>query len=211
MYSDRFSLAFVAGVLMAAAERRRPGLGAWSPAVREQLQQLFRDELASVKRSFFELFQDAEYWARLEKAVMGDVFPRYAAIAERQTALEQREYGVWRGGDLLARLAYAGVGLVVGGLMVKLPFIPIPQTWDFFAFLTMIGAPLIPDLQVGWHQRRYRKSIEAIMQEMAAAQQAQQIYEPLAAANLESHATPVVPVSSGDAGSAERTRERGGN
>src|SRR3569833_3557229 len=106
MYSDRFSLAFVAGVLMAAAERRRPGLGAWSPAVREQLRQVFDEELAGVKRSFFELFQDAEYWARLEKALHEDVFPRCAAIAEKQTHLGQRDYGVWRGGDLLARLAY---------------------------------------------------------------------------------------------------------
>ena len=185
MFSDRFSLPFVTSVLIAAAERRRPGLGPWTPAVRDELLGIFKDELSSVKKSYDELAagagtgQEQADWQNLEHALLHDAFPRYASVAEKATALEQKDYGLWRGGDLLARLAYAGGGLVLGGLAVKLPFIPIPDTWDFFAFCTMIGAPLIPDLQVAWYKRRYRKTLETIMDEMAAAAEAQKLYQPL--------------------------------
>jgi hypothetical protein len=205
MYPARFSLPFVTGVLVAAAERRRPGLGPWSPAVREALRGVFASELAEVRRSFFELFPEgAEHWERLERALLDDAFPRYAALAERQTALEQRDYGLWRGGDLLARLAYAGAGLVLGGLCVKLPFIPIPETWDVFAFATMLGAPFVPDLQVGWHRWRYRKAIEAVQRELAQGEQAQRLYQPLGVAPGESPLSPVAPVASSEASAAPR-------
>ncbi|MBS2026405.1 MAG: hypothetical protein JST54_00755 [Deltaproteobacteria bacterium] len=217
MFSDRFSLPFVTSVLIAAAERRRPGLGPWTPAVRQELLGIFKDELASVKKSYDELAasagtgQEKDDWENLEHAVLHDAFPRYAAVAEKETALEQNEYGVWRGGDLLARLAYAGGGLVIGGLCVKLPFIPIPTEWDFFAFLTMIGAPLIPDMQVAWHKRRFRKKIEAIMEEMAAAAEAQKLYQPLGL--TDDKPQPVADVASAEEGglNGSRTKESEGN
>jgi hypothetical protein len=63
--------------------------------------------------------------------------------------------------------------------MVKLPFIPIPQTWDLFAFLTMIGAPFIPELQIWMHRRRYRKGLEAIVADMRDAERQLRMYQPL--------------------------------
>lgn len=196
MYTERFSLGFVSGVLMAAAERRRPGLGAWSPAVRAQLEQAFRDELAPIRRAFFELFTDAAYWERLEKAVFSETFPRYAALAEKATLLEQKDYGLWRGGDLLARLAYAGGGLVVGILCVKIPWVPIPPTWDLFAFLTMLGGPFVPDAQVWWLKRRHGKGLEGVMGEMATAEQTARLYQPLDPAALEARPAPISEVAS---------------
>lgn len=209
MYTERFSLDFVSGVLMAAAERRRPGLGAWTPEVRAQLEQAFRDELAPIRRSFFELFPDAAYWERLERAIFTETFPRYAALAEKATALEQRDYGLWRGGDLLARLAYAGGGLVVGVLCVKVPWIPIPPTWDPFAFLTMMCGPFIPDAQIWWHKRRHTKQLEAVMQEMGAAEKAKELYQPLGVGALEEHAPPVGEVGSMREGTDAKLKEPG--
>ena len=46
MYTERYSLPFLSGVLISALERRRPGLGAWSPEVKAQLQTIFEAELA---------------------------------------------------------------------------------------------------------------------------------------------------------------------
>ena len=209
MYTERFSLGFVAGVLMAAAERRRPGLGPWSPAVRAQLEQAFRDELEPIRRSFFELFTDTAYWERLEKALFAESFPRYAALAEKATALEQRDYGLWRGGDLLARLAYAGGGLVVGALCVKIPWIPIPPTWDLFAFVTMLAGPFIPDAQVWWFKRRHDKSLQGVMQELSAAQQTQQLYQPLDPLQLEARPSPIAEVGASTQDTEARLKEPG--
>src|SRR5882724_818950 len=147
MYGERYALPFLAGVLISSAERRRPGLGPWSPAVRDDLQRAFTAELAELKRGFFEVFDDQLYWEKVEKTLSEVCFARYCALAERQTALELSHYGVWRGGDLVARATYTFAGLLVGVLMVKIPFIPIPPTWDLFALGTMLAAPFIPEAQ----------------------------------------------------------------
>lgn len=197
MYTERFSLAFVSGVLIAAAERRRPGLGKWTPEVRDELHRVFVDELATIRKTFVEVFEDAAYFERLEKALLGDCFTRYCAVAEKQTDLELRDYGLWRGGDIVARGAFAAGGLAFGLFMVYTPWIPIPRTWDFFILASMVAAPFIPDLQESLAKRRYRKALEAIVADMAAAQQAQQLYEPLTArSGAIADAAPADPESS---------------
>src|SRR6185295_8570757 len=103
---DRFSLPFLAQVVIAAAERKRPGLGPWSPAVEAELVKTFDEELAELKRRFLEVFDDRAYWAKVEETVRQVVLPRYMAEAKRFSDLEQRDFGTWRGGDLVARLTY---------------------------------------------------------------------------------------------------------
>jgi hypothetical protein len=179
MYTERYSIPFLAGVLISAADRRRPGLGAWNEGLRGELRTVFETELAELKRQFLELFDDRIYWEKVERTLLEVCFPRYCALAQKQTELEQSNYRLWRGGDLVARGTYAAAGLFIGILMVKLPFIPIPQTWDLFAFLTMIGAPFIPELQIWMHRRRYRKGLEAIVADMRDAEQQLRMYQPL--------------------------------
>ncbi len=184
MYPEHFTLPFVAGVLIAAAERRRPGLGAWTDASRKELEAVFRAELVDVKRQFFEIFDDKPYWENLEKTLLEVALPRYLAAAEPESALEKKSYGVWRGGDLVSRGAYMAGGLLVGVIMVKVPFIPIPNTWDFFAFLTMLGAPFIPDLQVSFHKRGYHKALRFIVDDMREAAAKTKLYQPLSVDEL---------------------------
>lgn len=179
MYSDRYSLPFIGGVLISSMERRRPGLGPWSDKTRDELKKSFDAELAELRRGFFELFDDAPYWDKVEKSLREICFPRYCAEAEKQTALEGRQYGIWRGGDIVSRATYALGGLIVGILMVKIPFIPIPPTWDLFAFATMLGAPFIPDAQVALAKRRYNKSLKAIVSDLKATEEQLQLYQPL--------------------------------
>jgi hypothetical protein len=179
MYTDRFSLPFVSSVAVDAAERLRPGLGPWSDGVREQLRQVFVRELADIKPRFMELFRDEGYWGRVEKAVLEECFPRYCAVAERASRVEAAGYNVWRGGDLLARGAFAVGGLAVGLALVKLPFIPIPQTWDFLILLSMFGAPFLPEVQTWLYQRSHRKACQAIVKDMARAQEVDRMYEPI--------------------------------
>ena len=179
MYPERFSFSFVAGLLIAAAERCRPGLGPWNDSVREQLRGIFETELAELRSRFLEMFDDLAYWQRVESAQLSITFPRYAALAEKQTGLEQRDFGLWRGGDLLARGTYAAAGLLLGIFMVKATFIPIPQTWDFFALVMALCGPFIPDVQVWLHQRRFRRGVRSILEHMKQAQAQLQLYPPL--------------------------------
>jgi hypothetical protein len=181
VYPDRFRLPFLAGVLIAAAERVRPGLGAWSPKVDTRLREVFATELADVRPRFLELFGDPGYFDRLQETLMSVALPRYLAAAQKQTQLEQRDYGLWRGGDLLARGVYAAAGLAVGLFLVKAPFIPIPETWDLFAFACLLGAPFIPDAQVWLLKRKHRSALRSIVEDLRDAEAHQELYQPLAA------------------------------
>lgn len=179
VYPDRFRLPFLAGVLIAAAERVRPGLGPWSPKVESRLRDVFATELADVRPRFLELFGDAAYFDRLQETLLGVAVPRYLAAAQKQTTLEQRDYGLWRSGDLLARGAYALGGLALGLFLVKAPFIPIPETWDLLAFGFLLAAPFIPDAQVWLLKRKYRGALRSIVEDLRDAEVHQELYQPL--------------------------------
>jgi hypothetical protein len=202
VYPDRFRLPFLTGVLIAAAERVRPGLGPWSPKVESRLRDVFATELADVRPRFLELFGDAAYFDRLQETLLGVAVPRYLAASQKQTELEQRDYGLWRHGDLVARGVYALGGLAVGLFLVKAPFIPIPETWDLFAFACLLGAPFIPDLQVWLAKRRYRRALRAIVEDLHDAEVQQELYQPLAAPG------PLEELPAPEQASADRTRNR---
>ena len=104
MYPDRFRLPFLSGVLIAAAERRRPGLGPWSPQVEAQIRQAFDTELQDIRNSFLESFDDPAWFARIEEKIREIALPRYLVEARREADLEQRGFGILPGGK-------SGVGL----------------------------------------------------------------------------------------------------
>jgi hypothetical protein len=182
-YTERFSLPFLAQVLVAAAERRRPGLGAWGPGAADALRDTFRAELAELERRFLEVFDDPAHWARVEAALMEVCLPRYLAEAERFTALERRDFGVWRGGDLVARITFGLAGLALGAFLARAPFIPLPSSWDALFLGLGLAAPFIPDAQVWLHGRRYRGRLKAIIDDMAGAEAQQKLYPPLSDAD----------------------------
>jgi len=190
MYPDRFRLPFLAGVLIAAAERRRPGLGPWSFQVEEQLRHAFDTELEDVRRSFLESFDDPGWFTRVEEKIEEIALPRYLVEAKRQTDLEQRGYGLWRGGDLLSRVVLALGGLCVGAFLVKAPFIPIPTTWDLLIFAMGLAAPLLPDLQIALHKRRHRRALRAIVEDLQDAEAKLELYQPLSMPETEGTSVP---------------------
>jgi len=179
MYPDRFRLPFLAGVLIAAAERRRPALGPWSSAVEAELSRSFETELDEVRRSFLETFEDPGWFARVEEKLRQVALPRYLAEARRQTELEQRGWGLWRGGDLVSRIVWGLGGFALGIFLVKAPFVPIPTTWDLLAFALLLGAPFVPDLQISLHRRRHRLALEAIVRDLEDAEAQLALYQPL--------------------------------
>ncbi len=185
---------------------------------------MFVEELATVKRSFFELFNDeaaATHWANLEKNLLGDGFDRYAKEAEKQTALEERGYGLWRSADLVARGTYAVGGLLLGTFLVKSPWISfIPETWDLLIAAMFLGAPFVPDVQVWWAKRKYAQALGRIIEDMRAAQEERRLYQPLGlpeapqrvdelqSSSQASEMTPVTPVTSEEAGKEAEANEQ---
>ena len=180
VYPDRFRLPFLAGVLIAAAERIRPGLGPWSPQVEARLRDVFATELSDVRARFLELFDDPGFFDRTQETLLEVALPRYLAAAQKQTALEQRDYGLWRGGDLLARGVYVLGGFALGLFLVKAPFIPIPTTWDLLAFAFLLLAPFLPEAQVWLLKRRYRSELRSIVEDLRDAEVHRELYQPLA-------------------------------
>jgi hypothetical protein len=180
VYPDRFRLPFLAGVLIAAAERVRPGLGSWTPKVEVQLRDVFATELADLRVRFLELFDDPAYFDRMQETLLQVALPRYLTAAQRQAALEQRDYGLWRGGDLIARGVYAAAGFALGLFLVKAPFIPIPTTWDLLAFAFLLAAPFLPDAQVWLLKRRHRATLRAVVDDLRDAEVHRELYQPLA-------------------------------
>lgn len=207
VYSERFSLPFLSQVVIAAAERKRPGLGPWSLEVQAELVKTVVEELAELKRRFFEVYDDQAYWAKVERTILEVVFPRYVAEAKQFTELEKRDFGTWRRGDLVARLTYALGGFALGTFLVKVPFIPIPETWDALIFAMAIAAPFLPDAQAWFHRRRYARRIKAILRDVQEVEQQMSLYPALA---------PVDPAAAVSApgelpfGEAERVRKKDG-
>ena len=190
MYPDRFRLPFLSGVLIAAAERRRPGLGPWSPQVEEQLRRAFETELEDVRKSFLESFDDPAWFARVEEKIQEIALPRYLVEARRQTDLEQRGYGIWRGGDLVSRIVWGLGGFGLGVFLVRAPFIPIPTTWDLLAFGMLLLCPFIPDAQIALHRRRHRRALQAIVEDLQDAEAKLELYQPLSSPEPSASALP---------------------
>jgi hypothetical protein len=127
------------------------------------------EKMAEIKATYDEFGGAAAYWDALDKEVEEVVLPEYLLIARDTTELERNNFGIWRGGDLAARFAFALIGLTIGGIIVALPFIPIFE--DMFAFALMAGGFVYPDLKRFMFRRRYMKGLNRIVSDSARYQE----------------------------------------
>jgi hypothetical protein len=126
------------------------------------------EALAVVEKSYREAELPLAYFESLAKEVRSQVPAAWQAIAKPYSDREAREYGLWRGGDPIARITYVFIALAVGGFMVWAPFIPIWEKW--FPFLLAFSAWWLPDVQVAWHKRRYARALGGIARRMGELQ-----------------------------------------
>src|ERR1700761_2332239 len=120
MVPERYQLAAVGRYLLDQFELRRPGLREWNAEVEASFRDQAEREIQQMEKQLHELgIDDPQYWQRVRRAVDDILLPRYGKIAQQEIELARREYGLWRGGDLLARAAFAGAGLVLGILCVE--------------------------------------------------------------------------------------------
>jgi hypothetical protein len=110
-----------------------------------RLTEAARRKLAEIQESYLENGGTPGYWEELEREVLETSLPAYIPEAIEQTRLEKSGYGVWRRGDAAARALFTLGGLVLGGLIVAAPFIPIWE--DAFAFILAVGGLLYPEIK----------------------------------------------------------------
>jgi hypothetical protein len=127
------------------------------------------EALAEVKASYDEFGGSAVYWEELEKEVDEVVLPQYLAVARDITERERNDYDIWRGGDLSARLVFALIGLIIGSIIIALPFIPIFE--EMFAFALTAGGFIYPDVKRYMVERRYTKELNRLVATSARYQE----------------------------------------
>ena len=70
---------------------------------------------------------------------------QYIPAAVEQNRLEASSYDLWRHGDPAARALFGLLGLALGGLIIKIPWIPVYA--DTFAFLLALAGFLYPEIK----------------------------------------------------------------
>lgn len=210
MVPEKYSLAAVAQHLLAVFEVRRPGFTRWDADTHERLSREADAALQQMEKQCRELgIDDVPHWQRASAVVHDALLPRYERLAEAENAAAARDYGMWRGGDLVARAAFALCGLVLGAIAVAVPWIPIYEKW--FPWALFVLGPFVPDAYSWWYHRRYRKRLEALVLDLAREGAALDAYRPLSevqqSLGLRGEA---VPLSTGDAPlPAPRARSKG--
>lgn len=197
VYPDRYQLPALTAHVVSLLERRRLGVTTWSPAAQADLVDEAKRAMAEAGRQFAEVADDPSYWAHVTEAVLEVVVPRWLKLAGEQHALEQQKYGIWRGGDLLARAAYGAMGLVGAVIVWRTA---IPDFLEPLPLLMLVGGPLLPDLWAWRARRRYQKSLQRLVDDMAHEQAARQAYRPLSDVG----AAPVDPVADEDGSKREQ-------
>lgn len=176
VYPSQYQLPELTAHVVSLLERRRQAFDAWDEKAEAALRADAEAALDEAGRQFRELADDAAYWKRTRELVLSVALPRYFKLAREEQALEARKYDMWRGGDFLARAAYAAAGLVVGFIILRTP---IPNWLEPLPLALFIGGPLIPDLQTWWAKRRYGKQLLELVEEMRAEAADQRAYAPL--------------------------------
>ena len=178
MVPEKYRLAAVGKFLLEAFELRRPGLTAWTPELERDLLAEAQGVLQEMERQCREFgTDDPGHWKKAREAVRSVLLPRYAALARSEIALAKEGYRLWRGGDLFARLTYAGAGAVLGIFIVKVPWIPI--TWELLPLLLLVAGPLLPDAQLWYYRKRHERRLQALVDDLGKADRNLDTYRPL--------------------------------
>ncbi|PYQ28749.1 MAG: hypothetical protein DMF56_13780 [Acidobacteria bacterium] len=159
-------------VVLGECEHRRRGFD--DEQLKPQLLATARGKLAKIKAAYDEFGGSPAYWKTLETEVLETAMPQYIEHAAKMNRLERGGFDVFRGGDLASRFIFALVGLIVGSIIVELPFIPIFEA--LFAFiLTGLGF-FYPDLKRYMYERRHARMLNRLVTDAARYQQTSRLH-----------------------------------
>jgi hypothetical protein len=148
-------------VVLEECEHRRRGFD--DEELDGQLTATAGAKLAKVKAAYDEFGGSPVYWTELEREVMRTALPQYLLAAREMNALERSNFGVWRGGEPAARFAFALGGLLLGSVILALPFVPIFEAMFAFA-LAGLGF-FYPELKRYTHERRHFRVLNRLVDE----------------------------------------------
>jgi len=153
-------------VVLEDCEHRRRGFD--DEDLEEQLHVTARARLAKIKAAYDEFGGSAAYWTALDAEVMETALPQYIVAAREMNALERNRFGVWRGGDPLARFVFGLGGLLIGSIIIAIPFIKIVEA--MFAFALAAGGIFYPEIVRYTHERRHFKLLNRLVADSARYQ-----------------------------------------
>jgi hypothetical protein len=179
MVPEKYRLDAVGRFLVEAYERQRPGLTEWTPELEFELLKDSEAELSRMQIQCSELgTDDPAYWKRVRETLRTVILPRYAVLAKEELKLAKAGYHLWRNGDLIARAAFAGAGLLLGAAAVAIPWIPVTE--KLVPLLLFVAGPLIPDAQLWFYRKRYQRRLEALFRDLKQAGKSWETYQSLA-------------------------------
>ncbi|HEX4963325.1 MAG TPA: hypothetical protein VF173_21020 [Thermoanaerobaculia bacterium] len=154
-----FDLGAVLYAVLQECEHVRRGLEAKEAPAR--LQEAARRKLTEIQESYEECGGTPPYWSDLEREVMETSLPQYVHSAIEQNRLEANGYDLWREGDPAARIAFGLVGLLLGALIIAIPWIPIFE--DAFAFVLALGGLLYPEIKKTFFDLRHAQRLNKLI------------------------------------------------
>ena len=158
-------------VLQECEHRRRALLPNEAEA---RLREIARAKLAEIRESYDECGGTAGYWEDLEREVLETALPQYILAAVEQTRLEKSNYDLWRQGDPAARALFGLIGLVIGGIIIAIPWIPIFE--DAFAFALAAAGFLYPELKKTAFDFRHARTLNRLITKAERYQKDQRIH-----------------------------------
>ena len=147
-------------------EHRRRGID--DASLQEELHSTAEEKLAHIKAAYDEYGGSDAYWDSLRREVMVTALPQYTAAAMQMNARERNAFGLFRQGDPAARLFYAIVGLLIGSIIIALPFVPIFER--MFAFALTGAGFFYPDIVRYTYERRHARLLNRLITEAAQYQ-----------------------------------------
>jgi hypothetical protein len=148
-------------------EHRRRGFD--DEELSKQLLRVAREKLAKIKSAYDEFGGSAGYWSVLQKEVLETAMPQYIAAAREMNSLERSKFGIWRGADPAARIVFAIGGLLIGGIIITLPFFPIIER--MFALALGVTGLIYPEIKRYTHERRHFRVLNRLVTEATQYQQ----------------------------------------
>jgi hypothetical protein len=139
-----------------------------------RLQEIDRAKLAEIHESYVELGGAEGYWQSLEREVIETTLPQYVPAAVEQTRLEKSNYDLWLHGAPAARFLFGLLGLILGGLIIKAPFIPIFE--DTFAFLLAASGFLYPEIKRTYFDFRHSRTLNRLIVQAETYQKDQRLH-----------------------------------
>jgi len=203
MVPAKYSLAAIGRHLVSLFEVRRPAIARFDGEALALFRREAEEAIAQMEQQARELgCDDARHFKRARDVVETVLLPRYLKLAKSENEAAAAEYGLWRGGDIVARGAFALAGLVLGALMVWIPWIPIYEKW--FPWALFVLGPFLPDAYLWWYRRKHEKKLEALVHDLAREGETLEAYRPLS----EMHEALGAPGEDAESRAASRVRTR---